>query len=239
MEIRFKAGEAVYKQLANHLKRQIEEGVYKPGDQIPPEHTLSRTYHISRVTVRKSIQILTEEGLLRKVQGKGTFVAMDNFIESPCARGSFTLSCIQNNVIPATHIVSCEKINADEVIGADINTDEIIRIERIRYANEIPVIYETDYIPYDKHGYLFDISLEDESLMDVMSNNGHVSFGAYDDIIDICPATENHAAWLKVRKGSPLLRIYQKMYDTDKKIVYINEQIINSERYKYISVHSK
>lgn len=242
MTIRFLAGIPVYKQLADIIRQGIQDGTYAPGEQIPPENTLCEMYHISRVTVRKSIKVLADEGLLDRCQGKGTFVSVADFIESPCARGSFTLSCIQSGVVPSSDILLCEETECDETIRDDLKLAEgekIIKIIRIRYANDVPVIYETDYIPAKKHAYLLDTDLKDASLMDAMSQQGHISFGGYDDKIDICYAKEKHISALRCKKSSALLRIYQKVYDADTDIVYINEQIINSDRYKYLSVHKK
>ncbi len=242
MNVRFHARTPVYKQLADIIRKSIENGEYAPGQQIPPEHTLCKMYHISRVTVRKSLQLLTDEGILERCQGKGTFVSMSDFIESSSAKGSFTLSCIQNGVRPSTKILSCEETDCDEKIRKDLgleNDEKVIIVVRVRCANDIPVIYETDYIPAKDHSYLLSTDLTDASLMDEMSSKAHVTFGGYDDMIDVRYAKERHAESLRCKKNAPLLGIYQKVFDTDGNIVYINEQIINSERYKYISVHRK
>lgn len=64
----------LYRQVKDYLLQQIEEGRYKAGELIPPERELSDTLKISRYTVRRGIQELVEEGILHRVQGKGTFV---------------------------------------------------------------------------------------------------------------------------------------------------------------------
>ena len=64
----------LYQQVANDLKTTIENGIYRVGQKIPPEPELSQLYSVSRITVRKAIELLVEDGLLSKRQGKGTFV---------------------------------------------------------------------------------------------------------------------------------------------------------------------
>jgi GntR family transcriptional regulator, arabinose operon transcriptional repressor len=64
-----------YAELKSILKDAIESGEYKPGDTLPSEHEMSSLYGISRNTIREAIGMLVHEGLLYRVQGKGTFVA--------------------------------------------------------------------------------------------------------------------------------------------------------------------
>ena len=63
-----------YKCIEGDLLEQIQAGVYKKGDHIPPEQTLSRQYGVSRVTVRKALENLVEQGILKRTPGAGTFV---------------------------------------------------------------------------------------------------------------------------------------------------------------------
>ena len=65
----------LYKQLKEIIKEEISRGTYKRGQKIPPEVELQETYHISRITIRKALQELTDEKILERRRGKGTFVA--------------------------------------------------------------------------------------------------------------------------------------------------------------------
>jgi len=65
----------LYYQLQELLKEQIESGGWKPGDRLPSESELARRYAVSRVVVRQALAILGDDGQIRRVQGRGTFVA--------------------------------------------------------------------------------------------------------------------------------------------------------------------
>lgn len=64
----------LYVQLADRLRNRIMNEEYKYGQVFPPERELERIYGIDRKTVRKSLNILEQEGLLFRIQGKGTYV---------------------------------------------------------------------------------------------------------------------------------------------------------------------
>ena len=68
------SGVPVYRQLAEYLKKQISTGQYKPGDVLPSEADLIREYNISRTTVRLAFGLITNAGLVRREQGRGTIV---------------------------------------------------------------------------------------------------------------------------------------------------------------------
>ncbi len=74
--------EALYFKLTNLLRKRIGEGNWAEDSQIPTEMELAKEYQISRGTVRQALNILVQEGLLEKVQGRGTFVRKNSFPKS-------------------------------------------------------------------------------------------------------------------------------------------------------------
>lgn len=73
------AFEPAYSQLANILKAQIAAGAFRPGDQLPSEAQLCRTFGVSPMTVRRSINLLADQDVVSTAQGKGTFVRRVQF----------------------------------------------------------------------------------------------------------------------------------------------------------------
>ena len=65
----------LYLQVASALSRRIEVGEWKPGQQISTLAELEAEYQVARVTVRQAVEVLQDDGLVRCLQGKGTFVA--------------------------------------------------------------------------------------------------------------------------------------------------------------------
>ncbi|MDM8534085.1 GntR family transcriptional regulator, partial [Clostridiaceae bacterium HSG29] len=69
---------SLYIQLADAMKRKIEQGFYEVNSKIPSEKELMKNYSVGRATVREAIKILVSEGYLEKKQGIGTFVKIKN-----------------------------------------------------------------------------------------------------------------------------------------------------------------
>lgn len=73
--LRRAGGEPLYAQVARDLAAQIRRGTLSPGQRLPPEPALGRVYGVNRLTVREALTSLTRQGLVRRVQGVGSFVA--------------------------------------------------------------------------------------------------------------------------------------------------------------------
>ena len=67
-----------YIELKNQICRQIYEGICLDGEKIPSERQLSEDFNVSRITVRKALELLEEEGLILREVGNGTTVTLKN-----------------------------------------------------------------------------------------------------------------------------------------------------------------
>lgn len=64
----------LYRQIYFHLVEQIQQGKLKPGDRVPSEHDLAGQFHVSRITSKKALEELAQDGIIVRVQGQGSFV---------------------------------------------------------------------------------------------------------------------------------------------------------------------
>jgi GntR family phosphonate transport system transcriptional regulator len=140
----------VYIQIANELRHNINEGIYKAGDKLPTEEQLSVRFSVNRHTLRRAISLLKSEGLLRVDQGRGTFVANAlirypigkrvRYNEALKAQGheaSFKL--LRSLEIPAETAVA-------EALGLEVGTI-VGLMERLGLADAQPISVATSYFP--------------------------------------------------------------------------------------------
>ena len=134
----------LYQQLQRALREAIERRVLGPDDALPPERDLATDFNVSRITVRKAIDGLVNEGLLMRRQGSGTFVCarveknfskLTSFSEDMRARGrnprSVWLSKAVGTVTPEEALT----------LRAGPGTP-VYRFHRIRYADDAPMALE-------------------------------------------------------------------------------------------------
>ncbi len=238
-KINQKSSISLYKQLANLIRDSVNEGTLKPGMQIPSESELCKKYKISRITVRKAIDLLTKEKILYKAQGKGTYVSYPQFLEDSVAQlHSFSKYNRLQNIPTYTHIVEKKILKTSEKDFTNFNMreelpEEFICIRRLRCIHEKPAILEEDYIPL-KYQAVFDTDLENRSLFQLFHDSAGTNPANFSDLIYIKEATQDIASFLELEPGSPILGVFQTVLDNNLNLIYYNVQYIRPDRYTYM-----
>ena len=126
----------LYQQLSEKIKQQITDGKLKAGDKLMTEAEFSQHFEVSRITVRKAIELLADDGFVVRKQGIGTFVAekklhrvVDNQIIS------FTEMSKMDGHVPSTELITVEWVVPDGSIARKLRVDEnekVLRIVRLR-----------------------------------------------------------------------------------------------------------
>jgi GntR family transcriptional regulator len=139
----------LYIQLAHKLSQMIRDGHYKADDALPSERTLSEHLHLSRVTARKAIDRLVEQGLIIRRQGSGNYIAPR--LEQPLSRlTSFSEELEQRGFKPGSRWLSRALTGAapDEQLSLGLSTGaRVARLERLRLADDVVMAYEISVLP--------------------------------------------------------------------------------------------
>lgn len=227
----------LYKQLKDLLLQDIKEGIFKANQKIPTELELSEKYQISRMTVRKALAELVEEGILAKKQGKGTFVQEEKMTEDLSSPNSFTNLCKRNGKRPGGKTLKFALQEARDRDKSELKLEEnemVILVERVRTADEIPVMLEKLYFP----GHLKNILVEDldnASLYQILREKYGLQSGNSVMEISVCEATPEEAATLKVKTGTPCLLMEEIVYDQYNNPFHRSKSILRGDKFKYIS----
>lgn len=166
------AYEPAYAQLANILRRQIAEGAFRPGDQLPSEAQLCRTYGISPMTVRRSINLLADQGVVSTAQGRGTFV-------KPLELGTalFDLHELQelfrDGIDTDVKLLDVRVVAADQRMARKLDLcqgDKAIYIRRLLTRDGQPIFYHRAYLIYDPTRPIVEAEMDVTSLQGLLTN---------------------------------------------------------------------
>lgn len=139
----------LYRRLTNGIRKAIEQGVLSPDDALPPERDLAQNLGVSRVTVRKAVGKLVEEGLLVQRQGAGTFVAPR--VEQPLSKlTGFTEDMEARGLAPSVEWLdrSLGSATPDEAVALNLSPGApVARLYRIRLADDKPMCLEQATLP--------------------------------------------------------------------------------------------
>lgn len=220
----------LYRQVIDHIRRDIESGEYKVGEKIPTESELCEKYTVSRITVRKAVESLSEEGLLTRKQGKGTFVSAPYIPHMNLKQvNSFHEACAKLGKMPSTKVVSARSVLAS---GKDCKELSIkagshcIETVRLRYADRVPVMLETNRFSM-AYSYLLDSDLSG-SLYNMLREYGIEAAAASHDV-SLHYADENEAEMMGILIGDPLILLHEVVYDQKGRPIHKSDQFIRGE----------
>lgn len=227
---------SLFTQIEADIKNNIEIGVYKLGDKLPTENELMALYNVSRITIRRAIEDLTKEGIIIKKQGKGTFIKEKKIQRKISHTISFTQSCLQSNLRSGSYVTVREILNTSDLSFEEkniFNDDKVLYIQRVRMANEVPIICENNYYPYSRFSFLLNEPLN-ESLFQLLETKYNVKVGdPKNSYIDLTTAGVDQANLLKVTSGEPLFLLSTEIYDTENQLIHLGKQYIVGSRYRF------
>jgi len=215
-----------YLQLKNALIAQIESGHWKPGDQLPGEPELCQHFGVSRTVVRQALKEMTYEGIVLREKGKGTFVAVPKISSTSLVHSlvGFHQDMTERGLRMADKIFEQSMVPASQKVAANLQLEElspVIKIDRLRYVEDEPVVLVASYLPYEPCRKLVSADLTEESLYAYLEKEYDLRIVRGRRLIDAVGANEYQANLLEIEIGSPLIRIESISYlDDDTPIEY-------------------
>ena len=228
----------LYHQIVAGLKEQINAGELVSGEKIPTEKWLSEHYGVSRVTVRKALENLTEEGYVEKRPNKGCYVLQPKFEKNFSRMRSLHQELVDAGITPSSKIISYQEVEADSWVCKHLGCKQgeiVLVIKRIRYADERPFAEQTIYLPK----YLFEDFnpwlLKEESLHDIMEKQYHVEILHSEQNITATMSEKEKMRELDLKKEQPILHIRSTVYTKDDKICEYSDTyfLTNVVRYSF------
>ena len=225
----------IYHQLEELIKTQIESGELKPNEAIPSEREYTEKYHISRMTVRQALTNLVNEGLLYRKKGCGTFVS-EHKVEQVLNRlTSFSEEMIQRGLKPRSNILSFETVAAKRSVSAKLGValgEPVLKIERIRLADDVPMAIETSYMPIHLTAGLTE-ELAKDSIYNFIEEQLSLKISEANQELEAISANELEARHLQIPKGSPVLRIKMVSYLEDQTPFEYVKSSFRADRYRF------
>lgn len=223
----------LYMQLARNLREHIESGGIGPGDSLPSERELSERMGMSRVTIRKGIQKLIEEGLLFRKHGSGTYVSPR--IQAPGAKlTGFSEDARSRGDDPGVvwMLRTYASATDEEASALDIPPrTRVARLARIRLANGEPLAIEHAVVPA---AILPELETIGDSLYKALEQAG-VFPVAGTQRIRAALATPTEAGMLSIAEGSEILRIERITRDAAGTPVEFTRSAYRGDRYEFVS----
>ncbi|MGL4570094.1 MAG: GntR family transcriptional regulator [Clostridium sp.] len=224
----------LYLQLMDILTEKIENGL-EENDQLLSEREICDIYDVSRTTVRQALDELEREGVIYKVHGKGTFVAPKKVNQDLASFYSFTEEMKKIGREPSSEIIGFEVVEASEKIGSKFGLKEgdlLYKITRIRKADNLPMMYETTYLPFERFKELTKDKLEGNAMYDVLTQQYDVKLTFAEEYFEPILTNKLESLYLEVHEGAPSLKIERYTFE-NKSLIEYTIGVARGDKFKY------
>ena len=226
----------MYTQLKASLLSDISSGKYVSGERIPTEPELCDQYGVSRITVRKAIAELVDEGYLLKKQGKGTFVrrhVIDRKIEYVMG---FTESLERAGYHASSEVLERKVIPASGELASRlgiVDGDDVLYIQRVRKGDDVPIMVENNYFPFDRFSFLEHADLRGSLYRLLADGYGIRPINPKTTTLSMVLADTELAKLMQVVVGTPCFDIKTLICDQDDRPVHVGHQFYLGELYTF------
>lgn len=224
----------LYIQVKNDIEKQIDLKQLKPGDVLPTEEWMCNFYKVSRVTVRKAIEELINDGFVERDFSKAARVAHKKVTRNMNHLEGLYEELKNAGFKPSSYILKSELIEADESIAEKLGIkagDKVLYIDRLRYADEQPICQQFVYI---NHALCPDLEAKDiigNSLYGQLEKKCRYKIDYAKQTIGASVATYKQAALLEMEERSNLLNVNRSTYLTNGVCIEYSESFYVASRY--------
>jgi GntR family transcriptional regulator len=242
MEISSRSPVALYLQLKELLAQEIREQKYKTHEQISSERELCERYNLSRTTVRQGISLAISEGLLYRIQGKGTFVAEPKIDQGLVRLTGFEETLLTRGLKPSMKVIEAQMITADvqitTLLGLDFGAD-VASFKLLGIANEEPMVLFHYYLPAALGREAIELIRAFEQKGDWFSftryyrEQKHIDLGLAKQTFEATVASPHHAELMLLSEGSPLFKVTSIIYTRQENPIELRRAYYRGDRYKF------
>jgi GntR family transcriptional regulator len=198
-----------YSLLAQSLRERILSGEWRSGARLITERELCRQFEVSRITVRRALQIVEEEGLVIRRQGSGTFVKARAGRRIPIVNGDFSASILRHAPELARTLKGMEWKAADGETAARLGIapgDRILSFRRVDRMNRRPVATDEVFLPARFADRLSKGDLDHMAFLERWQEVQRLDLDYESQLLEAVPAAPPETRWLRIPCGAPLLK---------------------------------
>ncbi len=217
-----------YQQIADELRARLAR--VGAGQVLPSESELSAEFGVSRVTIRRALEILREQGLVDARQGFGWYVAGEPVRQRLDELGTIEGQLAERGIKPERRVIEFAYRNAPSRVAAVLGVDHVLRVRRVNLADGEPFALVTVWCPAELGQHLSRRDVEQHpfyELIDVELRGATQTIGA--DSVD-----DADARLLGVPPASPVLRCERVTTDVQGRPVLMSEFVFPARRTEFV-----
>lgn len=219
-----------YQQIGEELRQRIESGEVGAGRLLPSEAELSREFGASRVTVRRALEVLRDEGLVDSRQGFGWFAATDPVRQSLGRLGTIESQLASDGIRSERRILDFRFVSAPDRVREVLSTDTVLRVRRLNLADGQPFALVTVWCPETLGSELSRADVARSPFYELLA----VELGGATQTIGAAAVSSHDAELLSIPPGSPVLRCERVTRSVDGEAVLVSEHVFPAHLTEFV-----
>lgn len=219
-----------YRAIADDLRARIGGGEWAAGTVLPSESDLATAYAASRVTVRKALDRLRDDGLVESRQGFGWIVAGDRLRQTLDVLATIEGQLAAQGRHAERRVLSFRFVAPPAAVASALGVDEVLEVVRVNLADRAPFAVVTVWCPADLGGALSRDDVERAPFSELLP----VSIASATQTVGAAAASDDDAGALDVPVGSPLLVVDRVSRDTSGRPVLVSEHRFPAHRTEFV-----
>jgi GntR family transcriptional regulator len=215
-----------YREIADDLRVRLEEGDLRGRRLLPSESELSTRYEVSRVTVRKALDVLREAGLVDSRQGFGWFVATEPIRQHLGRLGTIEEQLAADGRASERRILDFGFVAAPARVAEVLGVDQVLRVDRVNLADGEPFARVTVWCPEELGASLSRAQVAEHTFLELLP----APLGGAVQTIEAQAASADDAALLEIPVGSPVLVCERITSDVGGHPVLVAEHVFPGHR---------
>ena len=215
-------GVALWRRIVEAVEQDITAGTLAPGARLPTEAQMSAQFAVNRHTVRRALEELSRNGLVRVEQGRGSFVAEDVLDYTIGPRTRFSEWIRRHNKEPSARPLDLREMPADTTVAAGLGLRagaRIVRLERLGLADGRPVSVGLHHFSAARFPKLLAALRTAVSISDALAQSGVADYRRQTTRVSARMPTEQEATLLQLARNRPLLVSENTNIDAEGRVV--------------------
>ena len=230
--------EPLYDQVKEAIVAYIEQERLGPNDLLPSEREFCDRFGVSRLTLRKALERLIQEGLVFRRAGKGTFVSLPKLEQRLLVVTSFTEAIRQEGRTPGTQLLGVEVAEESPRICDYLEIplgSQVLKVRRLRSVDDQPFSLATSYLPHDLTSNLEAADLQANSLYALLKDKCHLELARSKVTVEATIADAVEAALLHIKPGGPLFRMTGTLRTATGRVIEYSRVLYRGDSLRFLA----
>ena len=233
VNLRKRSGVPLYTQITAVVQDLVNDGTFPSGELIPSENEISRFTGVSRMTVRRALQDLVQQGILVPISKRGYFATPERIQLASGALRSFTREISAMGLHPSSHLISSQTVYRDPIahmVFGKPGEVPVLKVERVRCGDRVPLALEIAYYDLTICAGLERANLE-RSICEFLATQLGIVLRRATQTIQAHSLSNRESVLLEMAPKSASLKLKRTTYDSHADMVEYVEAVFRGDRY--------